>query len=170
MKRQEVPPEVPRKGTRRPRKSLQDPAREIRQKEESFWVQRHDTRRELQRLWNIVAFQPTRREGRGRRCGHVSNGEQCTYLRVASSTQRAPIPPWCRFHLATMLAEELAPLLKGDPEAITEDFAVGCLEALVDERLRGGPTAQEAQEALRVLCNALLAWSPMNQDRETGER
>jgi hypothetical protein len=54
--------------------------------------------------------------------------------------------------------ETLAPLLKGDPEAITEPFAVGCLAKLIDERLAGGPRAAEAQVAIAALCEALLAW------------
>jgi hypothetical protein len=61
-------------------------------------------------------------------------------------------------------------LLRDDPEKISEHYAVGCLRLLVEERLRGEARAQEAQEALKSLCDALLAWSPMNNGHQTGGR
>jgi hypothetical protein len=152
-------------GQPRPELTPEEQVRMDRTKEEAYWAERRDRIQQLEARWNFISSRAISDEGRGPRCEHVQHGQRCTRPRVAGATQLAPLPLRCRFHLATEFADELALLLRDDPEQIVSRFAVGCLGLLVDERLRGGPRAEEAQGALRKICEALLAWPPSGQGK-----
>lgn len=136
-----------------------------RGQEDSFWTERHDRRQELEGRWNFIRSRRPPREGVQPKCEHKTVDErECTYRRAEGATSyRARLPHYCRFHLLVDHAVSLAVLLRGDPEAITQDFAVGCIGLLVEERSRGGPTAVEAQAALVAICDALLEWRGAEQ-------
>jgi hypothetical protein len=141
-----------------------------RQKEEAFWVERHDRIPWLEARWNFISSRGLHEDASGPRCQWAVHGRQCEKPRVAGAAPLAPIPLWCRFHFLTDFAAELALLLRDDPEAVSKPFFAGCVRSLVGERLPGGPTAQEAHEALEAICGALLAWPPGGQGQHAEGR
>jgi hypothetical protein len=128
--------------------------------EVTFWVNRHDLDEDLIGRWNFIRSRIPGEKGAGPRCEHDGPVQQCTNPRASGSDV-----PFCHFHLATEFAIDLAALLKGDAEKIAAPYAVGCLRLLVDERERNGPSALEAQDALKVICCGLLDWRPDGRSR-----
>lgn len=121
------------------------------------WDERRARREELRGRWNFIRSRPPDQEGAAPQCFHMTEDvRRCTYqCTPGTASYRAPLPPYCRFHLLVDYVGVLAPLLKGDPEAITEDFSIGCLGMLVNERLQGGPRAEEAHTAIVAICEEL---------------
>lgn len=141
-----------------------------RRQEEGYWVERHDRILDLETRWAFIRSRSPDREGPGLQCQHVADGRTCTRHRAAGASQFAHLPLHCRFHLLKDFAGDLALLLREDPEKVSEHYSIGCLRLLMEERLHGGPTAQEAQEALKAICDALLNWPPAGQRQQAEER